>query len=377
MIRYTVKLSQEEVKELRAIINKGYHTSQAFRSAYILLNCDEGKYSDKVTNEQISKVLKVGMRTIDRVKKKFIDEGFEAVLERRPSTRTYDVKIDGDVEAKLVKLCCSEPPAGFAKWSLRLLADKMVELQYVDGISHVSVGNVLKKNELKPWKVTGWIIPPGSNSEFVANMEQVLDVYKRPYDENNPVVCMDESPKQLISDARPSIPIKPGQQARVDYEYVRHGMVNIFMANEPLKGSRLVEVTSFKKKKDWAKFVKRIADELYPNAHKITLVMDNFKTHAASAFYEAFAPEEAKRLWDRFEFVFTPKHGSWLNMAEIELHVLSGQCLNRHIATMEEVKEQVGAWQNHRNNKVSTINWQFTSKDSRVKLKRLYPSFND
>jgi transposase len=148
MIRYTVKLSQEEVKELRAIINKGYHTSQAFRSAYILLNCDEGKYSDKVTNEQISKVLKVGMRTIDRVKKKFIDEGFEAVLERRPSTRTYDVKIDGDVEAKLVKLCCSEPPAGFAKWSLRLLADKMVELQYVDGISHVSVGNVLKKTNL-------------------------------------------------------------------------------------------------------------------------------------------------------------------------------------------------------------------------------------
>jgi transposase len=148
MIRYTVKLSQEEVEDLRAIINKGSHTSQTFRSAYILLNCDEGKYADKVTNEQISKVLKIGMRTIDRVKKKFIEEGFEAVLERRPSSRIYDLKIDGDVEAKLVQLCCSEPPAGFAKWSLRLLADKMVELQYVDSISYVSVGNVLKKMNL-------------------------------------------------------------------------------------------------------------------------------------------------------------------------------------------------------------------------------------
>jgi len=148
MIRYTIKLSQEEVKELMAIINKGSHTSHTFRTAYILLNCDEGDYSDKATNEQISKLLKVGMRTIDRVKKRFIEEGFEAVLERRASTRVYDVKIDGDVEAKLVKLCCSEPPPGFAKWSLRLLADKMVELQYVDSISYVSVGNVLKKMNL-------------------------------------------------------------------------------------------------------------------------------------------------------------------------------------------------------------------------------------
>ena len=148
MIRYTIHLSQEEVKELRVIINKGSHTSQTFRTAYILLNCDEGDYSDKVTNEQISKILKVGMRTIDRIKKRFVEEGFEAVLERRRSSRIYDVKIDGDVEARLVKLCCSEPPSGFAKWSLRLLADKMVELKYIDSISYVSVGNVLKKMNL-------------------------------------------------------------------------------------------------------------------------------------------------------------------------------------------------------------------------------------
>jgi len=208
-------------------------------------------------------------------------------------------------------------------------------------------------------------------------MEKVLDVYKKPYDENYPVVCMDESPKQLIEEGRPSTEMRPGQEVRIDYEYIRHGVVNIFMANEPLKGTRLTEVTEFKTKKDWARFIKRIGDEIYPNAKKIILVMDNFKTHAASAFYETFAPEEAKRIWDKFEFVFTPKHGSWLNMAEIELHVLNGQCLNRHIPTIEDVKKEVNAWQTHRNNKECKINWQFTNKDARVKLKRLYPSINN
>ena len=148
MIRYTIKLTKTEVKELEDIINKGSHTSQTFRVAYILLNCDEGEYSKKATNEQMSKVLRVGMRTIDRVKKRFIEEGLERVLERRPSQRIYERKADGDFEAKLVTLCCSEPPKGFAKWSLRLLADKMVELKYVESISHVTVGEVLKKTNL-------------------------------------------------------------------------------------------------------------------------------------------------------------------------------------------------------------------------------------
>lgn len=152
MIRYTIKLTKDEVDELRSIIGKGSHTSLTFRTAYILLNCDEGEYSEKVTNEQISKVLKIGMRTIDRVKKKFFEEGLESVLERRPSSRLYDSKVDGDTEAKLVTLCCSKPPEGFAKWSLRLLADKMVELNYIESISHVTVRNVLKKTNLNPGK---------------------------------------------------------------------------------------------------------------------------------------------------------------------------------------------------------------------------------
>ena len=153
MIRYTIKLTKTEVEELSTIINKGSHTSQTFRTAYILLNCDEGKYSEKVTNKQLSKVLKIGMRTIDRVKKKFIEEGMEATLERRPTTRIYEKKVDGEVEAKLVTLCCSDPPKGYAKWSLRLLADRMVELKYVESISHVTVREVLKKTNLSLGKL--------------------------------------------------------------------------------------------------------------------------------------------------------------------------------------------------------------------------------
>jgi hypothetical protein len=208
-------------------------------------------------------------------------------------------------------------------------------------------------------------------------MERVLDVYKRPYNKDYPVVCMDESPKQLIQEARQTIPMKSGQEAREDCEYIRNGVVNIFMANEPLKGKRFVKITEFKTKRDWAMFIKEIAEKEYPKAKRITLVMDNYNTHNASSFYETFKPKKAKRLWDRFEFVNTPKHGSWLNMAEIELQVMNGQCLNRHISTMEKVKEEIEAWTTHRYNKNSKINWQFTNKEARIKLKRLYPSIHN
>ena len=231
-----------------------------------------------------------------------------------------------------------------------------------------------KKNELKPWKVRGWVIPPASHGGFAADMENVLDVYKRPYDKNHPVVCMDESPKQLIEPVQPALAMKSGQSQRVDYEYIRHGVVNIFMANEPLKGKRFIQITPCKKKSDWAQFIRLIADEQYPQARKITLVMDNYSTHTPGALYETFEPKEAKRIWDRFEFVYTPVHGSWLNMAEIELHVLNGQCLNRHMATQKEVEQQAYAWMENRNNKTTRINWQFTTKDARIKLKKLYPS---
>lgn len=221
------------------------------------------------------------------------------------------------------------------------------------------------------------MIPPLANGDFVANMERVLDVYKRQYNRDFPVVCMDESPKQLIKETRLPIAMKPGKEQRQDYEYERCGTANIFMATEPLAGKRHVEITERKTKPDWAKFIKRIADDWYPDATKITLVMDNLNTHTPGALYEVFEPKEAKRIWDRFEFIYTPKHGSWLNMAEIELNVLMGQCLNRRIDKISVLQSEAGAWEKHRNNKDAIIKWQFTTDDARIKLLRLYPSFQE
>ena len=205
-------------------------------------------------------------------------------------------------------------------------------------------------------------------------MENVLDVYKRSYNPDFPVVCMDETPKQLIKETRMPIPGVPGRAERHDYEYERCGVCNIFMASEPLIGKRLTKVTERRTKSDWAQFVKEIA-EYYESAEKITLVMDNLNTHKAGSLYKAFSPQEAKSIWDRFEFVYTPKHGSWLNVAEIELNVLIGQCLSRRIENISEVATEVSAWQTYRDNLNSKVNWQFTTEKARVKLRRLYPTF--
>ena len=210
----------------------------------------------------------------------------------------------------------------------------------------------------------------------MAHMERVLDVYKRVLDSRYPVVCMDESPKQLIAETKVPIPATPGQPARHDYEYRRCGVCNIFMACEPLAGKRMVKITERKTKKDWAFFLEDIANQ-YEEAEKITLVMDNLNTHAPGSLYEAFSPDQARSLWDRFNFVYTPKHGSWLNMAEIELNVLTGQCLNRRIDDIEVVRTESSAWQEHRNNKGSKVNWQFTTENARTKLIRLYPTLDD
>jgi hypothetical protein len=207
-------------------------------------------------------------------------------------------------------------------------------------------------------------------------MEKVLEVYKRPYDENRPVICMDESPKQLIGETKTPIAAKPGSEEKYDYEYVRNGVCNIFMSNEPLAGKRFVKVTERKTKQDWAVFLEEIANQ-YTEAEKITLVMDNLETHKPGALYESFPAEKAKALWDRYEFIYTPKHGSWLNMAEIELNVLMGQCLAGRIPELNKVKSEAKAWQEARNNKNAKINWQFTTDDARIKLKRLYPLCED
>lgn len=206
-------------------------------------------------------------------------------------------------------------------------------------------------------------------------MENVLDVYKRPYDPKNPVVCMDETPRQLIKETRTPIPGAKGRLERHDYEYERCGVFTVFMANEPLAGKRLTKATERKTKSDWAEFVRDLANR-YEDAKRITLVMDNLSTHKPGSLYDAFPPEEAKRIWDRFEFVYTPKHGSWLNIAEIELNVLIRQCLNRRMDSLDQVVTAVSAWQTHRDNLNAKICWQFRTQDARVKLRRLYPTLD-
>lgn len=207
-------------------------------------------------------------------------------------------------------------------------------------------------------------------------MEQVLDAYKRPYDPLRPLICMDESPRQLIRATRLPLPIMPGQSEREDYEYERCGVCNIFMAVEPLAGKRLVRVTERKTRADWAYFLETIAAN-YTHAEKITLVMDNLNTHTPGSLYETFPPAKAKELWERFEFIHTPKHGSWLNMAEIELNILIRQCLARRLESMELMSREVRAWQTQRNTLHAKINWQFTTDKCRTKLKRLYPTLGE
>ena len=230
-----------------------------------------------------------------------------------------------------------------------------------------------KKNELKPWLKKQFCIPPEANEEFVCHMEDILDTYRRPYDPRFPQICMDEGSKQLLAETREPLAIKAGEVAREDYEYEREGVCNVFLVCEPLAGKRFLKVTEKRKKEDWAHFLREIMDKQYADAEKIILVMDNLNTHTLSSFYKAFKPSEAHRLARKLEIHYTPKHGSWLNMAEIELSVLARQCLSGRIPSIQQAEAQVMAWQQERNQMQVSINWRFTTEDARIKLKRLYP----
>ena len=233
------------------------------------------------------------------------------------------------------------------------------------------------KNELKPWLKEQWVLPPQQNADFVCAMEDVLEVYQRPYDPLRPQVCFDESSKQLIGEVTPGTLPQPGQPAREDYEYVRNGTANLFMFSEPLQGKRETHVTAHRTKLDFAHAIKNLIDVQYPHAEKIVLVMDNLNTHKPASLYEAFQPDEARRLIDKLEIHYTPKHGSWLNMAEIELGILNRQCLNRRIAAADTLKSEIAAWVSQRNAANRKIDWRFTTKNARIKLKRLYPVSNE
>jgi len=218
-----------------------------------------------------------------------------------------------------------------------------------------------------------WVIPPKGNAAFVANMEDVLELYKRPYNPAIPVICMDEQPTQLIKETRMKIPVEPGKPERVDYEYERNGTAVNFMFTEPLAGWRKVNVRERKTSIDWAYEIRDLLDEDYPEVEKVILVCDNLNTHTIASLYEAFEPEEARRLAERLEIHYTPKHGSWLNVAEIELSVFTKQCLDRRIPDMATLQQEAKAWYRKRNANQKGVDWQFTTEDARVKLKRLYP----
>jgi len=221
-----------------------------------------------------------------------------------------------------------------------------------------------------------WCIPAQADGEFVYHMEEVLEVYQRAFDPSYPTVCMDELSKQLVGEIAQPIPLEAGHPLRYDYEYIRNGTSNMFMFFEPLAGQRFVKVTDHRTKVDWAYAVRDLVDVYYPDAERITLVMDNLNIHSLGSLYEAFEPAEAKRLADRLEIHHTPKHGSWLNMAEIELCVLSSQCLDRRIPDRLTLQRCVALWQTRRNQAQTTVDWRFTTTDARIKLKRLYPSIH-
>ncbi len=221
------------------------------------------------------------------------------------------------------------------------------------------------------------MIPPKASAEFVWRMEDVLDVYTRPYDPMRPLVCMDETSKQLLAHTRPPLPMEAGKPERIDYEYSRGGVGNVFLFSEPLAARRWVHVSDHRTKLDWAECVKELVDVRYPEAERIVLVADNLNIHSPASLYEAYPPEEAKRLADKLEIHHTPKHGSWLNIAEIELSVLGRQCLSRRIPDLDGLVEAVATWEERRNRMGGKVDWRFTTQDARIKLRKLYPSIGE
>ena len=375
--KYIVRLTAEERSELEQMVTTGKIAAYKRINAQILLKADISELGPGWTDSQISEAFDVSTKKIERLRQRLVEKGFEGAINRaKHQTKNSRIKVDGDVQAHLIALSCNEAPEGRCRWTLRLLADQMVELEYIDSISHESVRKVLNKNEIKPWQKKEWCIPPEENAEFVCSMENVLEIYKKPYDETHPVVCMDESSKQQIKEVREPLKTTSGKVERYDFEYERNGVSNLFIFFEPLAGWRHLEVTDHRTAIDWAHQVRDLVDIYYPLAKCITLVMDNLNTHCGASLYKAFEPSEARRILERLDIQYTPKHGSWLNMAEIEFSILGRQCLDRRIPDQEVLRTFVAAWVNQRNNLSTEMDWQFRTEDARIKLRRLYPTLD-
>ncbi|WP_392709534.1 IS630 family transposase [Rhizobium ruizarguesonis] len=365
-IKFHIELSQSERDQLAALLSGGCHRSRKIKRAQILVAADEG-FSDEV----IAATLNVSGSTIYRTKRRFVEANLEGALSEEPRPGV-ERKLSSKEEALLVATACSKPPPGRARWTLELLADEMVRLTDHDELSSETVRRRLAENHLKPWRKDMWCIPK-IDGEYVARMEDVLDLYAETPDPQRPVVCFDESPTQLIGEVREPIAAKPGQLERYDCEYRRNGTVNLFVFMDAHRPWRRVKVTDRRTNQDFAECMRELVDVDYPDAPIIRVVMDNLSTHSAGALYDAFPAPEARRVLKRLEFHHTPKHASWLNMVEIEIGVLCSQCLDRRIDNKDTIIAEVAAWEQQRNAHGAKIQWMFTTENARQKLRKAYP----
>ena len=365
--KYQVKLSNEERQQLLALTRKGIHPTRKVTRARILLLADEERPYDSIAN-----YLHCSGPTVTNICRQYCTEGLGTAISEK-SRPGAPRKLDGRFEAKVTAVACSTPPEGYSRWTLRLLADQLVELGFIESISHTQVGCILEKNELKPWQHKQWCINEVTG-EFLWRMEKILDLYEQPYNPQRPLVCFDERPCQLIDDVLTPLPMEPGKPKREDTHYERKGVCSLLIAFEPLTGQRFVQIRNQRTKQDYACFMRELADAYYPKAEQIVLVQDNLNTHSPGSFYATFSAEEAFTLAQRFEIRYTPKHASWLNMVEIELSVLARQCLERRIGDVRTLEREVLAWVKERNARKATVQWRFTKNDARTKLERLYPN---
>ena len=365
-IRYRVTLTAEERHQLQTLLSGGEGAVRKIKRAQILLAAD-----GQSTDELIARTVDVGTSTVYRTKQRFVEDGLAAALSERPRPGAPR-KLGAREEALLVAVACSQPPAGRARWTMDLLAGEIVRLTSHETLSGDTVRRRLAEVTLKPWQEKMWCIPT-VNAEYVARMEDVLDLYAAAPNARRPVVCFDETPRQLIGEARVPLPAEPGTPRRVDYEYVRNGTANVFMFVDVNRPWRHVKVTDSRTCVDFAECMRDLVDEHYPKATRIRVVLDNLSAHSAAALYQAFAPAEARRILSRLEFHFTPKHASWLNMVEIEIGVMVAQCLDRRIPDKATLITQIAAWERQRNAQRSHIKWMFTVDRARQKLGRLYP----
>src|SRR5579864_5689273 len=366
-VRYRVELNQTEREELNSMLSGGKHAARRLKRAQILLAADA-----RATDEEIARSVGVGGSTVYRTKRRFVLGNLEAALNEGPR-RGACRKLSGKEEALLVATACSKPPAGRARWTLELLAGELVKLTDHEELSRETVRRRLAENDLKPWRKDMWCIPK-VDAEYVARMEDVLDLYAETADPKRPVVCFDESPTQLIGEVRQPIPARPGQLERYDCEYKRNGTANLFVFLDVHRPWRKVKVTDRRAAEDFAECMREISDVHFPKAEKIRVVMDNLSTHSPSALYQAFPPAEARRVLRRLEFHYTPKHASWLNMVEIEIGVLRSQCLDRRIDSRKRLVCEIAAWERQRNDSRARINWMFTAEKARQKMARAYPT---